>query len=69
MHHKGAYIEDTMGDGLTLNQDSIVLHKVTFDNDGKPVEGAALVEGVDYKLIPDPKNPNKFKIEFGKLQV
>ena len=37
-----------------------------FDNDGKPVEGAALVEGVDYKLIPDPKNPNKFKIEFLK---
>ena len=63
-HPKGAYIEDTMGDGLTLDQNSIVLHKVTFDADGKPTQGAALVEGVDYKLVPDPKNPNKFKVEF-----
>ncbi|MFV0560996.1 MAG: collagen binding domain-containing protein, partial [Enterococcus sp.] len=64
-HPAGSYVSDTMGDNLTLVDKSVVLHQVMF-KDGKPVQGAALVEGVDYKVVPDPSNPHKFKIQFLK---
>lgn len=63
-HAAGASITDTMSENLMLVDDTVKLHKITFDKDGKEVTGTVLEEGTTYKLVKDPSNPNMFKIEF-----
>lgn len=63
-HKAGAFIEDTMSDAIELVNGSVKLYKITFDSNGKEIKGAQLKEGEDYKLVQDPDNPQKFKIEF-----
>ncbi len=48
-----ASITDSIGSGMVLENDSVKLYKVTFDDKGNPVEsGTPLVEGTDYELTP-----------------
>ena len=63
-HKAGSFIEDTMSDAIELVNGSVKLYKITFDSNGKEIKGAQLKEGEDYKLVQDPDNPQKFKIEF-----
>ncbi|MCT1170620.1 SpaA isopeptide-forming pilin-related protein [Lactococcus lactis] len=63
-HKAGAFIEDNMSDAIELVNGSVKLYKITFDSNGKEIKGAQLKEGEDYKLVQDPNNPQKFKIEF-----
>ncbi|MDG4968843.1 SpaA isopeptide-forming pilin-related protein [Lactococcus lactis] len=63
-HKAGSFIEDTMSDAIELVNGSVKLYKITFDSNGKEIKGAQLKEGEDYKLVQDPNNPQKFKIEF-----
>ncbi|WP_270243902.1 SpaA isopeptide-forming pilin-related protein [Lactococcus lactis] len=63
-HKVGSFIEDTMSDAIELVNGSVKLYKITFDSNGKEIKGAQLKEGEDYKLVQDPDNPQKFKIEF-----
>ncbi|WP_461221508.1 SpaA isopeptide-forming pilin-related protein [Lactococcus cremoris] len=65
-HKAGSYIEDTMSDSIELVDGSVKLYKITFDKNGNPVKGDQLKEGEDYKLVPDPNDPQKFKIVFLK---
>ena len=65
-HKAGSYIEDTMSDAIELVDGSVKLYKITFDKDGNEIKGAELKEGEDYKLVPDPNDPQKFKIVFLK---
>ena len=53
-----------MSDAIELVNGSVKLYKITFDSNGKEIKGAQLKEGEDYKLVQDPNNPQKFKIEF-----
>lgn len=53
-----------MSDAIELVNGSVKLYKITFDSNGKEIKGAQLKEGEDYKLVQDPDNPQKFKIEF-----
>ncbi|WP_311134383.1 SpaA isopeptide-forming pilin-related protein [Lactococcus lactis] len=63
-HKAVSFIEDTMSDAIELVNGSVKLYKITFDSNGKEIKGAQLKEGEDYKLVQDPDNPQKFKIEF-----
>lgn len=46
-----AVITDKMSDNLIFNPDSLHLHSVTFNENGKEVEGPELIEGTDYKVV------------------
>ncbi|MBC6134983.1 collagen binding domain-containing protein [Listeria booriae] len=57
-----AVIKDTFGsDKMILVSDSVQLYNMTFNQSGKEIQGAALVEGTDYELIP---TANGFEIHF-----
>ncbi|EJF47964.1 cell wall surface anchor protein [Enterococcus sp. C1] len=58
-----AVITDTLGDNLEVIEDSIVLHKISFDKSGKEIVGEALNAPNDYTLEPNP-NGNGFIIKF-----
>ncbi|MGX7419781.1 SpaA isopeptide-forming pilin-related protein [Carnobacterium gallinarum] len=47
-----ATVTDTINSNMNLEDGSVVLNKVTFDAKGNPIEGAPLVEGQDYILVP-----------------
>ncbi|PLW60199.1 SpaA isopeptide-forming pilin-related protein [Lactococcus lactis] len=65
-HKAGSYIDDTMSEAIELVGGSVKLYKISFDKDGNEIKGDQLKEGEDYKLVPDPNNPQKFRIEFLK---
>ncbi|MBC6316323.1 SpaA isopeptide-forming pilin-related protein [Listeria grandensis] len=59
---KDAVIKDTFGsDRMILIDTSAKLHTVTFDQDGREMQGALLVVGVDYELV---KTATGFEIRF-----
>ncbi|MGM0168333.1 hypothetical protein IGI39_004088 [Enterococcus sp. AZ135] len=49
-----ATISDTISDNMDLVDGSIKLYPITFDDQGNEVKGAALEEGTDYILAPNP---------------
>lgn len=57
-----AVITDTMSDNMSLEEDSIAIHTISFDENGKEIKGSELVEGVDYELTPT--SDGKFTIKF-----
>ncbi|MBP1039427.1 hypothetical protein I6N95_00265 [Vagococcus sp. BWB3-3] len=62
-----AHVSDSFTSNMILKDNSVILNKVTFNDNGDPVVGAPLVEGTDYKLIPQGDGKG-FKIEFiGKM--
>ncbi|MGO3912836.1 collagen binding domain-containing protein, partial [Enterococcus viikkiensis] len=62
----GATVTDTMSEELRLVDNSTKLYRITFDKNGKEVQGALLKAGEDYELIQEPSNPQKFAIKFLK---
>ena len=62
----GTTVTDTMSEALRLVDNSTQLYRITFDKNGKEVQGALLKAGEDYELIQDLSNPQKFTIKFLK---
>lgn len=58
-----ATVTDSFTSNMILKDDSVVLNKVTFNDNGDPIVGAPLVEGQDYRLVPAGDGKG-FKIEF-----
>ncbi|MGO2267598.1 MAG: SpaA isopeptide-forming pilin-related protein [Vagococcus salmoninarum] len=62
-----ATIEDTFTSKMILLDETMVLNRVSFDEQGLPIEGAPLVEGEEYTLTPNPDGDG-FIIQFvGKV--
>lgn len=58
-----AVLTDTMSDNLTLDEDSLVVHRILFDKNGKEIIGATLVSPTDYTVVYD-KAKNQFVLQF-----
>ncbi|MBC1918683.1 LPXTG cell wall anchor domain-containing protein [Listeria booriae] len=58
-----ATVHDAISGNMSLVSDSVVLKKVTFDSNGNAQEGATLVAGEDYTLVPA-ANDKGFDIQF-----
>lgn len=58
-----ATVTDSFTSNMILKDESVVLNKVSFNENGDPIVGEPLVEGQDYRLIPAGDGKG-FKIEF-----
>ncbi|WP_201734596.1 collagen binding domain-containing protein, partial [Carnobacterium maltaromaticum] len=60
-----ATVSDTINGNMSLLSDSVSLNKVTFDAKGNAIEGAPLVLGQDYTLVPKADGKG-FDIQFNQ---
>ncbi|MGX7176220.1 collagen binding domain-containing protein [Enterococcus saigonensis] len=58
-----AVLTDTMSENLTFEPDSLVLHRITFDKNGKEIIGAELTSPADYQVVYD-TSKNQFVLKF-----
>lgn len=60
-----ATVSDTINGNMSLLSDSVILNKVTFDDKGNAIEGAPLILGQDYTLVPKADGKG-FDIQFNQ---